>query len=114
MTEDASNAEAWLSYGAALQKKGELDRALEAHAKAVSFEDTKLQSMYNTGATYALKGDADKAFEWLERLHATGEFNVTGIGIDADLKGVKGRSAFSKTFPDGRRLRGSIRRADEG
>ena len=99
VAKDASNAEAWLSYGLALQKTGELDRALEAHAKAISFEDTKLQGMYNTGATYALAGDADKALEWLERLHATGEFNVTGIGIDTDLKGVKDDSRFQKLFP---------------
>ena len=99
VAEDASNAGAWLSYGLALQKNGDHGRALEAHAKAASFEDTKLQAMYNMSATYALAGDADKAFEWLERLHATGEFNLTGIGIDSDLNSVKDDPRFQKLFP---------------
>ncbi len=97
--QDEAHAQAWLSYGRALQKKGQHDRALQAHAKAVSFDETQHQAMYNTGATYALKGEADKAFEWLERLRDTAEFNLTGIGVDADLASLKGDPRFDDLFP---------------
>ncbi len=60
---EPDNAQAWLSYGRALQKQGDLDKALEAHQKAVRFEETKYQGMYNTAVTFALKDDVVKAFE---------------------------------------------------
>jgi hypothetical protein len=93
------NAQAWLAYGQALQKQGQLDRALEAHAKAAGFDETKLQAMYDTGATYALKGEPDNAFAWLERLHETARFNLTGIGIDPDLASLKDDPRFGELFP---------------
>ena len=55
--------------------------------------------MYNMSATYVLAGDTDEAFEWLGRLQGTGEFNLTGIGIDADFASVKDDPRLQRLFP---------------
>lgn len=97
--EEPENAQAWLFYGRALQKSGELERALEAHANAARFEETKLQAIYNTAATYALMGNIDDAFDRLGRLRDSGEFNLTGIGVDPDLDNLEGDPRFPELFP---------------
>lgn len=55
--------------------------------------------MYNTAATYSLKGDADEAFRWLGRLKQGGKFNLSDIGVDADLTTLKDDPRFVKLYP---------------
>ncbi len=44
-------------------------------------------------------GTPDAYFEWLERLEATGKYNLSDIGIDADLKTIKEDPRFQKLYP---------------
>jgi len=96
---EPGNAQAWLAYGKSLQKKGELDEALHAQRKAAGFEETKPRARYDLAATHALKGETDEAFDWLERLKKSGEFNLSDVGLDTDLESLKDDPRFGKLYP---------------
>ncbi len=60
------NGQAWHLLGAALHMDGQIDRALEVHAKAATFPAVRANALYNLGCAYALKGQTDAAFEALK------------------------------------------------
>jgi len=93
------NARAWMLLGTALQSDGKLDGALEAHLKAVEFEETAQRGMYNAACAYALKGDKESAFAWLVRLHESGKFDMTRILVDPDLERLEDDPRFATMLP---------------
>jgi tetratricopeptide (TPR) repeat protein len=96
---EPDNARAWMLLGAALQSDDKLDEALEAHLKAVEFEETARRGMYNAACAYALKGDEEKAFKWLGRLHESGAFDMTRILVDPDLESLEDDPRFAAMLP---------------
>ena len=79
------NGEAWFKLGYCLHATGRLDEALVAHAKAAEFPLYRAVALYNLGCAHALKGNADAAFEALNKSIDSG-FNVLKqLQEDTDL-----------------------------
>lgn len=82
---DPKNGPAWADLGYALHINGKLDEALEAHIKAAEFPRSKTRGLYNAGCAYALKKDADKAFEFLLKAAEAGFNDSANLAGDTDL-----------------------------
>lgn len=93
------NPGAWLLLGFALQKTGQLDRALEANLKAADFASVAPQANYNAACICALKGEKDRAFTFLEKVKASGKVDMNQIRADSDLKSLRDDPRFQKLLP---------------
>ena len=111
---EPANGRAWRMLGVAYQRAKELDKALAAYRKALEIEPGAPQVLYNMGTAYALKQDADAAFEWLGRAKATRKLDMTQIDSDADLAALKSGSPLPRAAARARRLRAAVRRDGEG
>ncbi len=96
---EPDNARAWALLGFAYHSAGDLDRALAVHRKAMEFESTRPNAMYNVGLLYAQRGEKDRAFEWLEKAKATGRVDITQIGIDSSAAVLQDDPRFAALFP---------------
>src|SRR5213076_611315 len=72
----------WRQVGAARQRARDYDGALAAYRRSLELEPDSPVAMYNVGAVYALKHDADQAFEWLRRAKQTHRLDMTQLEID--------------------------------
>lgn len=96
---EPDNPQAWFSLGVARHSAGDLESALTAHLKATAYQQTAARAMYNAGMAYALMGDKDKAFEWLEKSLATGSLNMTNIAFDSDAETLRDDIRYRALFP---------------
>jgi TolB-like protein/Tfp pilus assembly protein PilF len=85
----AETSEAWRRIGLpmayhALGRKAESDQAL---AKLIA-EDEK-ESTYNIAYVYAFRGEADKAFEWLDKAAEYHDAGLTGIPTERLLDTIR-------------------------
>ena len=85
--------------GMAYQGAKELDKALAAHRKALEIEPGSPQVLYNLGTAYAVKQDANAAFEWLGRAKATRKLDMTQIDSDPNLSSLKADPRFQALRP---------------
>ena len=76
---EPANLRAWRLLGVAYQNGKELDKALAAYGKALEIQPDAAQTLYNVGTAYALKQDANAAFEWLGKAKATRKLDMTQI-----------------------------------
>ena len=53
--------------------------------------------MYNLGVGYALLGDKDRAFEWLDKAAAAGFSQEAQLAADADLASLRGDPRYART-----------------
>jgi hypothetical protein len=93
------NPRVWSLLGLAYHSKKELDKALAAHLKAAEFPQTRPAAYYNIAMVYALKGQKDRAFEWLEKARATKRVDLTQVGADADAAGLRDDPRYASLFP---------------
>ena len=96
---EPANARAWRLLGVAYQRGKRLDDAFAAYRKALDLEPDAPQVLYNLGTAYAVKGDANAAFDWLGRAKATRKLDMTQIDGDADLAALKSDSRFHRLLP---------------
>ena len=96
---EPANARAWRMFGIALQQNKELDRALAAYQKFLTLQPDAPVGLYNIGTVYALKGDADRAFEWLGKAKATGKMDMTQLQVDPDVAALKSDPRFAPLLP---------------
>jgi ribosomal protein L24E len=96
---EPDNLQAWRVLGVAYQRANELDRALAANRKAHDLAPGWPPTMYNMAVVYALKHDADSAFEWLGKAKATRRFDMTQIETDANLGFLKEDPRFQALLP---------------
>src|SRR6266508_1451947 len=80
----------WFSRGMGLHRRERYDEAIEAFQKAVEAGYREDAASYNIACGYALKGDRDKAFEWLRRAEEAGFDLASYLGHDDDLDGLRG------------------------
>jgi beta-lactamase regulating signal transducer with metallopeptidase domain/tetratricopeptide (TPR) repeat protein len=80
----------WFSRGMNLHRRERYDEAIEAFQKAVEAGYREDAASYNIACGYALKGDRDKAFEWLRRAEEAGFDLSSYLGHDDDLDGLRG------------------------
>lgn len=67
---------------------GDLDRAIELHQQAARFPQVRAMALYNLGCAYALRGEADQAFETLARTVKLGTRDRGQYETDTDLTGL--------------------------
>ncbi|HVD92592.1 MAG TPA: FG-GAP-like repeat-containing protein, partial [Vicinamibacterales bacterium] len=96
---EPANARAWRVLGIAAKGTKDLDRAMAAFQKSIELEPANAVGLYNTGVIYALKGDRDRAFEWLGRAKGTRKIDMTQIQPDADLVSLRGDPRFAALLP---------------
>src|SRR5580765_6789558 len=96
---EPSNWRAWRMLGMAYQAVKDVDKALGAYRKALEIEPESPQVLYNLGTAYAVKQDADAAFEWLGRARATRKIDMTQIDGDPNLSSLKTDARFHALLP---------------
>ncbi|MGD8377594.1 MAG: tetratricopeptide repeat protein, partial [Acidobacteriota bacterium] len=85
---------AWGNLGVVLQYQGDLDGAIDAYEHALASDATADTARYNLACAYALKGDADEAFRWLEELQDRGFRGLDALRTDPDLEPLRGDPRF--------------------
>lgn len=90
---------AWNVLGNAYRFKGDYDKALQAYAKAMTSPQFAQQSRYNSACVYALKKDREAAFSLLRQLRESGNFDMSLILSDDDLKTLRSDPRFDKLIP---------------
>jgi hypothetical protein len=82
--------------GYTLHMAGRLDEALPMHLKAAEFQEMAPVATYNVACVHSLKGDKDKAFEWLEKAVALGFGNAEQLAGDTDFDNIRNDPRFTK------------------
>ncbi len=90
------NAQAWHLLGYSLHMAGKLDQAIEAHQKAATFEITRPIAFYNLACAWSLKGDKDKAFEYLNKAIDAGFDADEYLENDSDLDNLRNDPRFKQ------------------
>ena len=98
-TREPANSRAWRLLGVAYQRDKQLDQAVGAYRRALELEPDAPQVLYNLATAYALKGEADTAFDWLGKARATRKLDMTQIENDADLAALKADPRFHPLLP---------------
>jgi beta-lactamase regulating signal transducer with metallopeptidase domain/tetratricopeptide (TPR) repeat protein len=102
----------WYGRGMDLHHSEHYDRAIEAFQKAIDDGYREDAASYNIACGYALKGDKDKAFEWLRHAMDLG-FNVSAyLGHDDDLESLESDPRW-KDLKKTARTRKSTREEDQ-
>jgi len=79
----------WYSRGMDLHHDDRYDEAIEAFQKAIDAGYREDAASYNIACGYALKGDRDKAFEWLRKAAEAGFEVASYLERDDDLDNLK-------------------------
>lgn len=87
---------AWHLLGFSYHSQGDYDKALKAHEKAASFDETKTEATYNIACVYSLKKEQDKAFEYLHKAITAGFRDMTYFETDTDLDNLRKDPRFKK------------------
>lgn len=93
---DPKDAEAWHLLGYSLHADGKLDEALAAHQQAAKFPAVAGPATYNIACVYALKGQSDEAFRWLEKACTLGFDDAELLASDGDLDSLRKDARFAK------------------
>jgi FG-GAP repeat protein/VCBS repeat protein len=96
---EPGNARAWRLLGTAYQRARDFDRALAADRRSLEIDPASPATLYNIGVVYALKRDADAAFEWLGKAKATRRIDMTQVDADADLATLAADARFRALLP---------------
>jgi tetratricopeptide (TPR) repeat protein len=78
----------WMRLGDGHYQKKAFREAADAYAKAAEIS-VDARSPFNAACGYALAGDADKAFAWLEKAAATAAYTPAAIEADGDLASLR-------------------------
>ena len=96
---EPKNVLAWRFLGVAYQKTNDLDRAESAYRKGLAVKPDAPVLLYNLGTVYALRGDKDRAFEWLGKAKDTKKVEMSMADTDPDLAGLKRDPRFAALLP---------------
>ncbi len=80
----------YYSRGMNFHRRERYDEAIEAFRKAIEAGYREDAASYNIACGYALKGDRDKAFEWLRKAEEAGFDVASYLGHDDDLDNLRG------------------------
>jgi beta-lactamase regulating signal transducer with metallopeptidase domain/Flp pilus assembly protein TadD len=83
------SARAWFNYGYTALQARQYDNALSAFRKTVEMNYRPGTSSYNIACAYALQGNHDAAFDWLQRADAAGFELGRYLAEDEDLDALR-------------------------
>ncbi|MEP6993039.1 MAG: M56 family metallopeptidase, partial [Acidobacteriota bacterium] len=83
------NKSDWYDRGMRLHRDERYPEAIEAFEKAIAEGNREDAASYNIACGYALMGNADAAFQWLERAREAGFDLAAYIGHDDDLDNLR-------------------------
>lgn len=86
----------WYSKGYSLHMAKKYDEAIECFQKAAEMHDRMAESYYNIACGYSLKGDKDRAFDWLRKAWAAGYQEVEHMKGDSDLDNIRKDPRFAE------------------
>src|ERR1700730_12877617 len=96
---EPENGRAWRNLGLAFQQLKNLDGSIAAYERALKAEADVPTPMYNLAIVFAMKGDRDRAFEWLSRARATRKIDMTQIEVAPELASLKNDPRFAALLP---------------
>jgi hypothetical protein len=94
---EPQNARAWRLLGSARQQAKQFDASVEAYLKALSLGPDPI-STYNLAVVHAMKGDVDRAFEWLAKAKSA-RADMTAAAVDPNLTGLRKDPRFALVLP---------------
>ena len=97
----AGSGSSWYGRGMRHHEDGEYDEAIAAFQKSIELGYRVDASAYNIACGYALKGDKDRAFEWLGKAAAYG-FDVESYLSDDDLESLHADPRWKDVEKDAR------------
>ncbi|MFN2385241.1 MAG: M56 family metallopeptidase [Thermoanaerobaculia bacterium] len=104
------DADDWYDRGMHHHRAEEYEEAIAAFQKSIELGHKEGAASYNIACGYALKGDADRAFEWLDRAMDSG-FDISEyIGQDDDLESLESDPRFAKYKEKAREARRGLKR----
>ena len=95
----AENALAWRMLGQAQLKLRRAAPAAAAYAKALALEPSNPQPLLYLGIAAAQVGDADRAFEWLQKARASGRIDMTQLDVEPDVKALRADARYAALMP---------------
>jgi hypothetical protein len=93
------NVQAYRLLGTALRRTKKFDEALAAYMKALELQPGHPSTFYNMGVLWALQGDEDKAFDFLDRAKATKIFDMSVAEGDPELASIRNDARFKAVLP---------------
>jgi hypothetical protein len=93
------NGRAWRALGVAYQNLKDFDRAIAAYHHALNVDRSIPTPFFNLGVVYAILGEKDQAFDWLEKAKATRRIDMTQIEVTAELASLKSDARFARLLP---------------
>ncbi len=96
---EPANARAWRVLGTAAKGTKDFDRAIAAFQKSLELDPSNPAGVYNIGAVYAVKGDKDRAFDWLGKARATKKIDMTQMETDADVASLREDPRYAALLP---------------
>lgn len=95
--ESSDDGNKWYRTGSLLLQLRDFDRAIPALSEAVRhLGHSNSSAMYNMACAYALKGDREAAYEWLEKSINAGFDNTDHIQSDPDIASLRADSRFKR------------------
>jgi Flp pilus assembly protein TadD len=94
------NAELRFALAYCLHMAGDYEKAIEAHKKAATFDQTRGIALYNLACAYALTGHTDEALKALEASREAG-FDIGAARSDSDLESLRDHPRFEALLDGG-------------
>lgn len=100
LTEEHPEAgRAWLLLGLAHHRAERWEAAMAAHREAAKDASIAPRAYYQAAATSVRSGNEEEAWQWLERLHATGRQDMTALPFDPDFQAVRDDPRLRSLYP---------------
>lgn len=96
---EPGNGRAWNQLAAAHYGNKDYPQALAANLRATEMPLARPTALYNAGLMYALMGQKDSAFVFLNRAKQTGRIDVTQISGDSDGASLRNDPRYRELFP---------------
>lgn len=96
---EPANGRAWRNLGLAYQNTKDYDKAIAALRRALDVDPSVPTPMYQLGIVYALKGEPDRAFEWLGRARDTHRIDMTQASVAPELEPLEKDARFAAILP---------------
>lgn len=92
---DANDGEATFMLGYCLHGNGQLQEAHDMHLEATVFTAYAALANYNHACIHSMWGQADAAFEALDKAHEMGFNNADQLRNDTDMDGIRSDPRFA-------------------